>query len=42
PLTAEDIADTIYWAASRPAHVNISDVIITPTVQANATNTIRK
>lgn len=42
PLTAEDIAETIYWAASRPAHVNISDVIITPTVQANATNTIRK
>ncbi len=42
PLTAEDIADTIYWAASRPAHVNISDLIITPTVQANATNTIRK
>jgi len=42
PLTAEDVADTIYWAASRPAHVNISDVIITPTVQANATNTIRK
>lgn len=42
PLTAEDIAETIYWAASRPAHVNISDLIITPTVQANATNTIRK
>jgi len=42
PLLAEDIAETIYWAASRPAHVNISDVIITPTIQANATNTIRK
>lgn len=42
PLLAEDIAETIFWAASRPAHVNISDLIITPTVQANATNTIRK
>jgi len=35
-LTAEDIADIIYWAASRPAHVNINDVVITPTAQANA------
>lgn len=42
PLTAQDIAETIYWAASRPAHVNISDLVITPTCQANATNTIRK
>ena|ERR1035437_3243681 len=36
PLTAEDIAETIYWCASRPAHVNINDVVITPTAQANA------
>ncbi|MBI4947220.1 MAG: SDR family NAD(P)-dependent oxidoreductase [Bacteroidetes bacterium] len=36
PLSAEDIAETIYWAASRPAHVNISDVVITATAQANA------
>jgi NADP-dependent 3-hydroxy acid dehydrogenase YdfG len=42
PLTAEDIADTIYWMASRPAHVNITDVIITPTAQANATTVTRK
>ena len=42
PLTPEDIAETIYWCATRPAHVNINDVIITPTVQANATNTYRK
>ena len=41
PLRAEDIAETIYWMASRPAHVNISDVIITPTVQANATTVLR-
>lgn len=36
PLTPEDIAEIIYWAASRPAHVNINDVVITPTAQANA------
>ncbi len=42
PLTPEDIADTIYWMASRPAHVNITDVIMTPTAQANATTLIRK
>jgi 3-hydroxy acid dehydrogenase / malonic semialdehyde reductase len=42
PLKAEDIAETIYWVASRPAHVNINDIIIMPTVQANATTTIRK
>lgn len=42
PLTAEDIAETIFWTASRPSHVNISDIVITPTAQANATNTIRK
>jgi 3-hydroxy acid dehydrogenase / malonic semialdehyde reductase len=42
PLKSEDIAETIYWVASRPAHVNINDIIIMPTVQANATTTIRK
>jgi len=36
PLTATDIADVVYWTASRPAHVNINDVVITPTAQANA------
>ncbi len=36
PLTAEDIAEIIFWTASRPAHVNINDVVITPTAQANA------
>ncbi|TAL61927.1 MAG: SDR family NAD(P)-dependent oxidoreductase [Bacteroidetes bacterium] len=35
-LSAEDIAEIIYWAASRPAHVNINDIVITPTAQANA------
>jgi 3-hydroxy acid dehydrogenase/malonic semialdehyde reductase len=41
PLCPEDIAETIYWVASRPAHVNINDIVIMPTVQATATNVIR-
>ncbi|HTF05773.1 MAG TPA: SDR family oxidoreductase [Bacteroidia bacterium] len=41
-LTANDIAETIWWVASRPAHVNINDIVIMPTAQANSTTTIRK
>lgn len=33
-LTAEDIAETIFWTVSRPAHVNISSVEIMPTCQS--------
>jgi NADP-dependent 3-hydroxy acid dehydrogenase YdfG len=35
PLTAEDIAETIVWVATRPAHVMIQSVVLTPTAQAN-------
>jgi 3-hydroxy acid dehydrogenase / malonic semialdehyde reductase len=41
PLTPDDIAETIYWVASRPAHVNINDILIMPSVQANATTVVR-
>ncbi len=34
PLTAEDVADTIYYTASTPQHVCINDVVITCTQQA--------
>ncbi|MGA2550045.1 MAG: bifunctional NADP-dependent 3-hydroxy acid dehydrogenase/3-hydroxypropionate dehydrogenase YdfG [Burkholderiaceae bacterium] len=34
PLTAEDIAETVYWVASRPAHVNINSVQLMPVCQA--------
>jgi 3-hydroxy acid dehydrogenase / malonic semialdehyde reductase len=37
PLFAEDVADAIYYAISRPAHVNINDMLIMPAAQANAT-----
>jgi NADP-dependent 3-hydroxy acid dehydrogenase YdfG len=34
PLTAEDIADTITWAVTRPAHVNVDLLVIRPRAQA--------
>jgi NADP-dependent 3-hydroxy acid dehydrogenase YdfG len=36
PLTAEDIADCIGWAVTRPPHVNIDEMVIRPVQQANA------
>lgn len=36
PLTPADIADAVYYCASRPAHVNIREMIILPTRQASA------
>jgi 3-hydroxy acid dehydrogenase / malonic semialdehyde reductase len=41
PLSAEDIAETILWVATRPANVNINDIVIMPTAQASATNVLR-
>jgi len=35
-LDAEDVADAILWAASRPAHVNIARVLLTSVQQANS------
>lgn len=42
PLVAADIAETIWFIVSRPAHVNINDLTIMPTAQANAANFVRK
>ena len=36
PLTADDVADTIHWAATRPEHVNINVVELMPTAQSFA------
>ena len=36
PLSPTDVADAILWAASRPAHVNIAHVLMTPVGQANS------
>ena len=35
PLTAEDIAETVYWVATLPAHVNINNLQLMPVCQAN-------
>lgn len=37
PLKAVDIADIIHFVVTRPYHVNIADLIVLPTAQANAT-----
>jgi NADP-dependent 3-hydroxy acid dehydrogenase YdfG len=42
PLAAKDIAETIWFAVSRPPHVNINELTIMPTAQANAVNIYRK
>lgn len=42
PLKPEDIAETIFWVANRPAHVNINDIVIMPAAQATPTISIRK
>lgn len=42
PLSPADIADTIIFCATRPAHVNISEVVIYPSDQANTTTVKRR
>ncbi len=36
PLSAEDIADTVFYCANLPAHYCINDLVITPLTQANS------
>lgn len=40
-LTAEDVADAIVWVATRPAHVNIDLVQLTPQQQAGVNKVVR-
>jgi NADP-dependent 3-hydroxy acid dehydrogenase YdfG len=37
PLTAHDIAECIWFAVSRPAHVNVADILVLAAAQASAT-----
>jgi len=42
PLSPKDVAETILFIASRPAHVNIDDLLILPTSQGSARDIFRK
>jgi 3-hydroxy acid dehydrogenase/malonic semialdehyde reductase len=42
PLIAADIAETIWFAVSRPSHVNINELVVMPTAQASAAIIARK
>ena len=42
PLTAEDVADCIVWAATRPSHVNVDLLVVRPRDQATATAVHRR
>jgi 3-hydroxy acid dehydrogenase/malonic semialdehyde reductase len=42
PLSADDVADCIYFATTRPAHVNIDHIVVMPTDQASVYKVHRK
>ncbi len=42
PLFAQDIAEAIWFAVSRPIHVNINDMLIMPTIQASPNYMVRR
>jgi NADP-dependent 3-hydroxy acid dehydrogenase YdfG len=42
PLTAADIAEIIVWVASRPPHVNIDEILVKPTDQAEMGKVFRR
>ena len=42
PLTGEDVADCILWALTRPAHVDIDEIVVRPVAQAGMSKVARK
>ncbi|MCF3961062.1 SDR family NAD(P)-dependent oxidoreductase [Streptomyces fuscigenes] len=42
PLSADDVADTITWAVTRPSHVNIDLMVVRPRAQASNTKVHRE
>lgn len=42
PLSPEDIADVIYFCATRPPHVNVSEMLVIPTDQSASTMVYRR
>jgi NADP-dependent 3-hydroxy acid dehydrogenase YdfG len=42
PLSAEDIADCVVFAVTRPPHVDIDEIVVRPVAQATAWMVARK
>jgi NADP-dependent 3-hydroxy acid dehydrogenase YdfG len=42
PLTADDVAEAAYWAATLPAHVNINHIEMMPTCQGFSPFTVKR
>ncbi|MCZ6507682.1 MAG: SDR family NAD(P)-dependent oxidoreductase [Acidobacteria bacterium] len=42
PLLAEDVAECVVWAVSRPPHVNIDEIVVRPRDQATSTAVHRR
>jgi NADP-dependent 3-hydroxy acid dehydrogenase YdfG len=42
PLVADDVADCVAWAVTRPSHVNIDQIVLRPRDQASATAVHRR
>jgi NADP-dependent 3-hydroxy acid dehydrogenase YdfG len=42
PLTAEDIADCVVFAVTRPPHVDIDEIVVRPVAQARVWKVARK
>lgn len=42
PLAADDIAESVIFALAQPAHVNIDEILLTPTAQVSASRVFRK
>ena len=42
PLTGEDVAESVYFAAAAPAHIQIAEILVMPTNQATGTIAYRE
>ena len=42
PLTGDDIAETVYFAASAPEHIQMAEILVMPTYQATGTISYKK
>ena len=41
PLTSEDVADALVYAVTRPAHVNVGEIVLWPTCQSSTRDVAR-